>query len=190
MLLALGVTIVVAAGVWLAWLGLRRPPHGFARPFPAYGTIAWLALALCEVLLALRVPSVTSFFTALAWTFYIAGVDALVYRKRGDSMLHHPAAFTAMALLSIPSWLIFEAYNLWLRNWVYVGVPPGFWDFAMGACWAFATITPGILETADLILAGTAEHWRCAPWRLRAPKAVAIGGAICLILPLLLPRAA
>ena len=28
-----------------------------------------------------------------------------------------------MAALSIPLWLIFEAYNLRLKNWEYVGVP-------------------------------------------------------------------
>jgi len=90
-----------------------------------------------------------------------------------------------LALLSIPLWLIFEAYNLRLQNWTYVGVPQA-WPLAlMGYGWSFATITPAILETADLVEAFGWFH-RAPPFELPpvVRTSTVVFGAICLLLPL------
>ena len=77
------------------------------------------------------VEPVATYFTPIAWSAWILIADAAVLAITGRSRLHDaPLTLTRMALLSIPLWLIFEAYNLRLRNWTYVGVPPG-WAAAL-----------------------------------------------------------
>ncbi|MGH9479272.1 MAG: hypothetical protein ACRD1A_08585 [Terriglobales bacterium] len=180
-----GLGLTAAAVLGLIWLAAAAPP--VAR-FPWYGGWALAALAACALMLALRVAWVATFFTALMWTAYIAAVDAAVYRLRGDSLLRRPGALAAMALLSVPLWLIFEAYNLRLANWRYVGVPARFWLFAVGATWAFATILPGIFETADLIHTAWTSRWRWPRWRSRGWPWMAAGAAL-LAVPLVAPAA-
>ena len=120
-------------------------------PFPRHGTVGAAILVVGEVLLFAGVEPVATYFTAIAWTGYILWADAAVFSLRGKSLLKsHPAEFAWIALCSIPLWLIFEAYNLRLRNWVYVGLPGNWLALYFGYAWAFATIWPAILETATL----------------------------------------
>ncbi|MGH9468036.1 MAG: hypothetical protein ACRD1Y_11850 [Terriglobales bacterium] len=184
MLVVVGCCAVAGFAIWMIWMAARPAP----RPLPAYGWWGLGALVLLEALLAFRVPGVDTFFTSLIWTAYIPVVDAAVYRHRGDSLLHHGSSFAAMALLSIPAWLIFEAYNLHLRNWAYVGVPGHFWLFALGAGWAFATILPGILETAELFHCCLTAKALSRPWHTR-PQGWIVLGVILVVVPLLLPHA-
>src|ERR1700674_4018203 len=95
------------------------------RPFPAYGWVGLASLAIGEWLMFRGVEPVATFFTPIAWTAYALIADAAVVAIRGHSRLRDaPAKFAALALLSIPLWLIFEAYNLRLSNWTYVGGMP------------------------------------------------------------------
>jgi hypothetical protein len=99
------------------------------------------------------VEPVTTYFTPIAWSAYILIADAAVLALTNRSRLHDaPVTVARMALLSIPLWLIFEAYNLRLQNWTYVGVPP-LPQGLFGYGWSFATITPAIFETSDLVQA-------------------------------------
>ncbi|MGH9393743.1 MAG: hypothetical protein ACRD1E_06190 [Terriglobales bacterium] len=183
MLVEIGVGLAAGSAALLASIALRAPA---AAPFPGYGWWGLGAMAGLEALLALRTPGVTAFFTALIWTAYIAAADAAVFRLRGESLLRQGRAFAAMALLSVPIWVIFEIYNLRLRNWDYVGVPGRFWLFALGAGWAFATILPGIFETADLLHCAWASRLRWRPWETSGWPWMAAGAA-CLVAPLLAP---
>ena len=184
MLVVVGLAAVVFCAVLLVLLATRGP--GAAR-FPVYGWVGLAALALFEALLFAHVAWVATFFTALVWTAYIVAADAAVFRLRGDSLLHHGRAFTAMAGLSVVAWLIFEAYNVHLLNWDYAGVPQSFPIFAVGAVWAFATVFPGIFETADLFHSTWAVGTRCRPRQFRAAPLWMALGALCLLLPLALP---
>ena len=57
-----------------------------------------------------------------------------------------------MALVSVPLWVIFEQYNKHtLSNWHYVGLPETLLVRYFGYVWAFATIWPAILITAELV---------------------------------------
>lgn len=184
MLLIAGLAAVAISALALIGVATGRPA---ARRYPLYGWLAVATIAAFEVMLALHVAWVATLFTAVMWTAYIAAVDAAVYRRRGDSLLHHGSAFAAMAALSIPAWLIFELYNLRLRNWTYVGVPDDFWPFALGAAWAFATIFPGIFETADLLHCAWAKRLRCRPWQKRARWSWVGLGVVLLAAPLAMP---
>ena len=93
-----------------------------------------------------------SWNTPIAWTGFILFADSLVYRARGNSWIRtSPREFIALSLLSIPLWLVFEAFNLVIRNWHYIGLPENFWLRMFGYAWSFATIWPAIFEAADLI---------------------------------------
>ena len=127
----------------------------------------WLGLAIIaasEVLLFYGVPFVRTFFTPLAWTGYILFIDSLVYRNKGTSLiLKRPKEFVLLLPLSIVFWLIFEFYNLYLQNWHYVGLPGELPWRLFGYVWAFATIWPAILETAEAL-----EGWKgISRWKMR-----------------------
>ena len=113
----------------------------------------WLGLGIVVVamgLMFLRVDPVATWFTPIAWSGYILLADALALRLRGESLIHdRPREFLMMLWLSLGLWLIFEVYNLRLMNWYYVGVPRHSALQGLAFGWSFATIFPGIFETAD-----------------------------------------
>lgn len=146
------------------------------------------------------VEPVATYFTPLAWTAFLLIADAAILSITGRSRLTHaPREFAKMALLSIPLWLVFEAYNLRLQNWNYVGLPQVWWADLLGYAWSFATITPGILVTAELI--ESFGWWKNAAWNQsesshnppvlfsrKARRAMIAAGAGMLLLPLVIPR--
>src|SRR5271154_3455146 len=122
------------------------------RAFPAYGWLGWIALLSAEALLFARVEPVVTYFTPIAWSSYILIADAAVLALTNRSRLNDaPIVVARLAFLSIPLWLIFEAYNLRLQNWTYVGVPRAWPAALLGYARSFATITPAVFETADLV---------------------------------------
>ena len=158
---------------------------------PHYGWAGIAILAAAEWLMFHQVDPVATYFTPIAWTGYILLADAAVHAITGHSRLRDtPAEFAKMALLSIPLWLIFEGYNLRLQNWTYLGLPLNRALALLGYGWSFATITPGILETADLV---EAFGWfqPAPPVRFSVPaQAVMLAlGSACVALPLALPQA-
>ncbi|MBI4467319.1 MAG: hypothetical protein HY656_07830 [Acidobacteria bacterium] len=187
-LTTLGVAATVAA-VTLLVLGTWSRPR--ARPYPPYGYAGWALLLAGELLLFRALEPVPTYFTPIAWTGYLLAVDAAVFALRGRSRLcSTPREFAWMAFCSVPLWLLFEAYNWRLQNWMYVGMPEPLWEQALGSTWAFATIIPALLETADLVAAlGWFEKASARGWRffLRQRRVVMWVGAAFLAVPLLVP---
>ena len=178
-------------GVTVGFLILRyfkRPKFG---KFHAWGWEGLGMLAFFEILLVLRVGWVSIYFTPLCWTAYILLADAAVCKLKGSSRLSDsPRELLLLALTSIPLWLIFEAYNLRMQNWTYVGLPSNAALRAFGYAWSFATIWPAIFETADLL---QAMGLFSRPIRPHAPFSQAyrgilvLVGALFLTVPLLVP---
>lgn len=169
-------------------IGYFRTRH--ARAFPAYGWLGIVALACAEILMFFRIEPVSTYFTPIAWSAYILIADAAVLAITGRSRLNDaPVTLARMALLSIPLWMIFEAYNLRLRNWTYVGVPVAWPAAALGYGWSFATITPAIFESADLVQA-ILPRVSGKPWKISSAteNALIACGVACLVLPLALPQ--
>jgi hypothetical protein len=184
---AVGVVVTAATALVLVmgYWGARR-----RRAFPVYGWLGWVALVFAEVLMFGRVEPVATYFTPIAWSAYILIADAAVLALTNRSRLNDaPLVVARMALLSIPLWLIFEAYNLRLQNWTYVGVPLGWPAALLGYGWSFATITPAIFETSDLAQA-LLPPLPGEPWNVsrRTEIFLIVFGAACLIVPLVLPR--
>ncbi len=117
------------------------------------GIAAGLAIMIVtEAATLARIEPFWSWNTPIAWTGFILFADSVVYRARGRSWLRSaPREFAALAIASVPLWLVFEFYNLYLRNWHYVGLPEDPVARNVGYAWAFATIWPAISAEAASI---------------------------------------
>jgi len=183
--IGIAITAVTVAILAAGFFRTRR-----RRAFPAQGWLGILALAGAEWLMFRGVEPVATYFTPIAWSAYILIADSAVLALTARSRLQDaPLTMARMTLLSIPLWLIFEAYNLRLRNWTYVGVPTPLFESLLGYGWSFATITPAIFETSDLVQALLpplpAEPWKTSKG---AENALIACGAACLIVPLAVPK--
>ena len=158
-----------------------------------YGWLGALVLLVDQALLPWQVAPLARWFTPVMWTAYILLADAWVLRRDGRSLLHdRPREAAFMATVSIPLWLIFEGYNARLHNWAYFGVPEPPWVAAVAYAWAFATIWPGLFETAALLGAGPLP----TPATRRAPlppspgiRLAMVVGSVFVVVPPLLPAA-
>jgi hypothetical protein len=174
--------------------GARRDP---APRFPAHGWAGLALIAFGEICLFLRIEPFRSWFFILAWYGYILFVDAAVFRLEGASLIRsRRKQFFAMLPLSTLIWVVFEGFNVRLRNWEYQNLIEPIWLLLIGFAVAFATVLPGLFETADLLRALAARgrwrilRWRMPPWRI-SPRAEAVGAAVglaFLLLPLIWPR--
>jgi len=155
----------------------------------------FLALALWGLGLsgaALGQPHIIQWLFFFAWYPLILFLDGLLYRRRGDSwLLDRPRALLRMAFWSVSVWLIFEAFNLVLGNWGYVGVVANPWLRWPGYALAFATVLPGVLLAAEALAAlGAWRGARGRPVKLPfawEPVALLVGTAF-LVLPLAFPH--
>jgi len=132
--------------------------------------IGLVIMLVSEAATLARIEPFWSWNTPICWTGFILFADAVVYRARGASWIRSaPREFTLLAIASIPLWLVFEFYNLYINNWYYEGLPKNWWLRMFGYAWSFATIWPAIFEAADLfavVRAGAAP----APPALPAPS--------------------
>jgi len=183
----LGVGITAATLAILVAEFLRRR----TRPLPVHGWLGLAALAGAEWLMFRGVEPVATYFTPIAWTTYILLADAAVFAVTGRSRLTcAPREFGRVALLSIPLWLVFEAYNLRLDNWTYIGLPISWLASWFGYAWSYATITPGIFVTADLVesFGWFAQPARPLKFSAAMERRFIACGAVLLALPLVLPK--
>jgi len=115
----------------------------------------WVGLAIMIVSEAATIAQIEPFWswnTPIAWTGFIIFADAIVFRARGDSWLRSaPREFAWLALVSIALWVMFEGFNLVIRNWHYIGLPENPALRYFGYAWSFATIWPALFLGADLI---------------------------------------
>lgn len=180
-----GVTAATVAALIFGYFRSRR-----RRAFPAHGWLGLTSLVAAEVLMFRHVEPVATYFTPIAWSAFILVVDAAVLAITGRSRLNDaPITLLRMAILSVPLWLVFEAYNLRLQNWTYVGVPQEKLPAFLGYGWSFATITPAIFEVSDLVQA-ILPPIPSQPRKLSvaAENVFIFLGATCLVAPLVLPQ--
>jgi len=132
-----------------------------------------------------------SWLYLFGWWPYILMLEGLLFLWQGEfRLLSRPYEFLRLSCWSVTFWLVFEAFNLVLRNWRYAGMLPQWWLRWPGYALAFATVLPGILLTARVLAAWGA--WKGAGGRPRnwtnwQPLFLLLGAA-CIILPLTLPR--
>ncbi|HEY71320.1 MAG TPA: hypothetical protein G4O08_12135 [Anaerolineae bacterium] len=118
---------------------------------PIHFWVGLLILLAGEVLLLTGSVFAATWFTPIMWSGYILAADGLVCRLSGSSWLTtRKREFPLLVLLSVGIWLLFEVYNLRLRNWHYLGLPGEPFLRDLGYFWSFATILPGVFVSSDL----------------------------------------
>ena len=164
------------------------------RRIGLYGIVGLAIMVVGEMLLlGFKSKFMGQWFTPVMWTGYILFIDSLVFKLKGESLIRtRTRTFVLMSVFSFGLWEFFEFYNLFIRNWHYVGLPENLFLRRLGDVWAFATVWPGILETAELILAlGVFRNARIRRRRDRISKGVlytwTIFGFLCVISPFVTP---
>jgi hypothetical protein len=121
---------------------------------PRHAIAGAALLLLSEAAMLAHVEPFWTWHTPFAWSGYILLVDGIVYKLRGSSWLtDNRREFVFLAIISIPLWVMFEGYNLLIKNWYYINLPENLLVRYFGYAWAFATISPGIFQTAELVAA-------------------------------------
>ncbi len=164
-----------------------------------YGWCGLLLLSFSAFCLSRKIEPFYTWFYCFAWWSYILAADNLVLWLRGRSLLYsRRSELRAMLPLSVFIWLIFEAFNLSIRNWAYAGVPAEIWLRWAGYVLAFATVLPGVFITTDLVeyilfrrnrrpFASQAEDLTVSNRTIPAPYMVVLG-LVFTIAPLLWPK--
>lgn len=174
------------------------------RPFRLHGWIGLAVILLAELTVVAKqlTPPGTETFdifyrinqwtTPLCWWGYILGIDAAIWKLKGNSLLcDRRQEFWLQLPLSVAFWLIFEVYNLHLDNWTYVGLPLTWWEGTLGALIAYATIMPGLFLTAELLATlGIFGRFQVPAFHPtgRLLYTLMLLGFLCLMGPVLVPR--
>ena len=126
------------------WLPLGFSVHGFAG-------VLLIATAWPASWLHMGILGQYAFFPL--WLGYILLADAVVFRRRGNSIItHRPLEFCGMFLASVPIWWTFEVFNTFTQNWHYLGGEQySSWQYALVASWHFSIVVPAVFETASLV---------------------------------------
>jgi len=159
--------------------------------FPLHGWIGLAALVGSQTALILQWDSVTTHFYSFIWWSYVLLVDGLVHYRRGESLIvTRTREFFLLIPWSVVIWVTFEAFNLVLQNWHYIGVPKEIFIRWPGYFVAYGTVLPAIFETRELL-----DTWqvfgkgRVKPVQVTASwyLGFVILGLTMLLLPLIWP---
>jgi len=129
-----------------------------AKTYPRRGLAmhGWVGLGLAGVFWALNWtlegPRTHWGFFPM-WLGYCLAVDALVYLRKGTSLLTRSRGkYISLFFISAPVWWIFEVVNWRLQNWQYLGAniftPIQFW---LWATLSFTTVIPAVFGSAELV---------------------------------------
>ena len=121
--------------------------------WPAHG---WLGLGLVIIFWILNwslsgLRTHWGFFPL--WLGYCLTVDALVFMRKGHSMLtRNSGAYVKLFLVSAPVWWLFELLNWRTQNWFYDGREyfTGLQYFVLASL-SFSTVMPAVFGTAELV---------------------------------------
>src|SRR5712691_9672114 len=138
--------------------------------FPPHGYIGIAIMLGAEGLLFGGNQLVGHWFTPVVWTGYILFADALVFKLKGRSLvMGERLEFVIIVLVSIGGWWLCEFYNaprFWKSDlelwWHYHNLEPNLFLRRLGYDWAFATISPAMFDTAELLHATVFSGTRSA----------------------------
>jgi len=87
------------------------------------------------------------------WLGYSLTVDALVFHRKGHSLLtRNPAAYAGLFLVSAPAWWLFELINVRTQNWLYLGEEAfTSLEYALLSTVSFSTVMPAVFGTAEFM---------------------------------------
>lgn len=165
-----------------------------AELFPQHGRVGLLLLICGEALILIRVRPLSDFYFPVVWLGYILFLDAAVYTYAGRSLLLQARGlFLASFAFSAVFWWLFELFNQFVQNWVYIGGEnySGLSYVAIASI-DFSTVLPAVWVSAIFVDALLPRFGRAVSHRTTVPAGVLalelIAGAFCLILPIAYPR--
>jgi len=177
-----GVVYWFGMGILFLWLLWRRGqmfvPSEFPRKnrFPAWG---WLAIVITAGSWVLAWTRLEGFawgqrytFTPL-WLGYIVTVNAWIQSRKGQCpMLRRPFFFAMLFPVSAIFWWIFEYYNRYVQNWIYLGVDVGPAEYFIHASICFSTVLPAVYSTAVALecLPGLQREMTGPNFQIKNPK--------------------
>ncbi|MGI8825184.1 MAG: hypothetical protein ACR2JC_06000 [Chloroflexota bacterium] len=162
----------------------------------SWGRFGLFLVILGETLIVVRWQPVSAYSFPFLWLGYILYVDAATAAATGKSLFQNQRRlWLALFPISTGFWWLFELLNLAVHNWIYVGgeAYTGVW-FVVVSSLDFSTVLPAVWVTALFLQA--LNRPRPGPPRPEAQvprmvlNAMLLAGALCLTLPLLLPRLA
>jgi hypothetical protein len=104
-------------------------------------------LAVSGILLYLQLPFMKTWFYCFAWWSFILVMDSLNFRlNRFSPLSESTKTFFYTAFVSVFVWLVFELFNLRLKNWHYHDLPSPFMERWLGYFIAFASVIPALQE--------------------------------------------
>jgi len=112
-----------------------------------YGLIGLFLIVFNIFTLFLKIHPFDYWYNATNWLGFILFLDYLIYKKKGNSLLHNPILAVQTFILSIILWLVVDLYNFLLsQNWYYVNFPyPEFLFFMI----IISEILPSIVESVE-----------------------------------------
>lgn len=121
-----------------------------------YGIIGLILIFLLELNFFFKIQPFANWYFPLIWLSYILVIDSVIYNLKKRSWINnHFWGFVGVFILSAFFWYGFEALNVFVRNWNYIGsgalgsgVSHSIFRFL-----SFSTVLPALLETYELILA-------------------------------------
>lgn len=121
--------------------------------FPIHG---WIGLILTAVFWMLNwtLPGIrTSWGFFPLWLGYCLTVDALVFLRKGSSMIARSLVkYVLLFVISAPAWWLFELLNIRSGNWSYQGRELfSSLQYAVFATVSFSTVMPAVFGTAELV---------------------------------------
>ena len=129
------------------------------REYPLHGWGGIGLFLICSILALFSIPIISLFYIPIALLCYILAVDAWVYSSKGESLLtDRLPELIIMMPVSLICWLIFESYNLFLKNWSY----PGFKEHPIlsNGVWVilFSLFFPALFSTVEALLEDDVEE--------------------------------
>lgn len=163
----------------------------FVAKFPWYTWPGLAIILISEIGLFLKIYFFRQFMTPLCWTGLISFLDGLNFALSGKSLIQtRRREFWLMLPVSIAFWYVFEFYNLFIKNWHYIGLPESRTIRYFGYFWSFATIWPGVLQIDELLQNLKVLNSVKVP-RLKLQGKILLFsfgfGLLCLVLPFLVP---
>ena len=140
----------------------------------------------------LKMEPVHNLYYLFAWWSYIFFIDGVIYLIRGESLIiSRTGQFFKLLLWSAFIWFIFELLNLRLQNWHYINIPSSDYLRWTGYILSYATVLPGIFETAELIeTIGLFEKSKTKPLKITSKllNGLMITGSAFALMAMLLPK--
>lgn len=134
-----------------------------------------------------------TYFYFFAWAPFLWVVYAWLKKKEPDDELLRKDQLLLLFPFSITLWLLFEALNFRLNNWIYFGIPDELWIRWPGYALSFSTVAPAILGLGTALektIRSKDENptsRSVTPRRRRMYTLLGIG-TLMLLLALLFPR--